>query len=126
MLNNEARLFFSNWQGLGRHRGQRDTLNTVWQHPGQASWSCWARVQRLHMAHNPPRDRPPLPSSPAPPPSPPPSWGILVSEAPSFLFPQLPPFTISFKSMLQVSGLPACCSLCPTLLILVLRHRSPL
>lgn len=71
MLNNEARLFFSNWQGLGRHRGQRDTLNTVWQHPGQAPWSCWARVQRLHMAHNPPRDRPPLPSSLAPPPSPP-------------------------------------------------------
>lgn len=39
----------------------------VWQHPCRAPRSCWAQIQRLHMAHNAPRDQPPLPS-PTPPP----------------------------------------------------------
>lgn len=114
-LNNEASLFFPSRQSLTRPRGQRDTLNTVWQHPGQAAWRCWAPVQRLHMASV-------LGSSLCPPrPLPPP--GELGDPCPSaflsFLCLNSLPLTVPLNLTLQIAGLPACCAPCPTLIILV-------
>lgn len=111
-LNNGVSFFSSSRQSLTRHRGQRDTLNTVWQHPGQAPWSCWAPVQRLHMALNP-REQP-LPPSPTPTP------GKLgdpcLSAFPSIL---CLPLTVPLSLALQIAELPARCTPCPTFIILV-------
>lgn len=115
-LNDEASLFFSSRQSLMRHRSQRDTLNTVWQTlarllgtAGLTSKGCiW----------------PPIPGSSLCPPRPLPSLEELgdpcLSASPSFLCWNSLSFSVPLTLTLQITGRPACCALCPALIILVL------